>query len=434
MAQGDGISRITVCNFKSIGQEQSIEIRPLTLLAGANSSGKSSMMQPLLLLKQTLEASYDPGALLLSGPSVRFTSAEQLLARTGKGERARTFCVGLATDLESVTLHFERQVSGGFEVRKMVSTDPIKTVTLHLQMTSDEIVAELADIRRFLEALPERNGVAPRWVVARNRCLLEVHLVLEGKEETVVFGGLFEPNALEPYLRSLIHLPGLRGNPERTYPVTAVGSTFPGTFERYTASVIAQWQRTDTVKVKHLGADLRELGLSWKVSAETINDTQVELKVGRLPHAAKGGARDLISIADVGVGMSQALPVLVALLAAQPGQMVYLEQPEIHLHPRAQVAMARILANAAKRGVRVIAETHSALLLLGIQTLVAEGELDPGLVKLHWFQRLEDGSTSIASADLDEAGAFGDWPEDFGEVDLGTESRYLDAAESRREG
>ena len=69
-----GITRITVAGFKSIAEEQSVEIRPLTILAGANSSGKSSIMQPLLLLKQTLDATYDPGALLLNGPNVRFTS------------------------------------------------------------------------------------------------------------------------------------------------------------------------------------------------------------------------------------------------------------------------------------------------------------------------------------------------------------------------
>src|SRR5438067_5913081 len=88
------ITRIDVRGFKSINQEQSIEIRPLTILAGANSSGKSSMMQPLLLLKQTLEASYDPGALLLNGPNVRFTSATQLLSQMSGGKVAKTFYVG----------------------------------------------------------------------------------------------------------------------------------------------------------------------------------------------------------------------------------------------------------------------------------------------------------------------------------------------------
>jgi len=63
--QQQAITAITVRGFKSLYTESCVEIRPLTILAGANSSGKSSIMQPLLLLKQTLEAPYDPGPLLL---------------------------------------------------------------------------------------------------------------------------------------------------------------------------------------------------------------------------------------------------------------------------------------------------------------------------------------------------------------------------------
>jgi predicted ATPase len=74
------ISSIAVGNFKSIGSPAKLGIRPLTILAGANSSGKSSFMQPLLLLKQTLESQGDPdGALLLDGSNARFTSSEQIL-------------------------------------------------------------------------------------------------------------------------------------------------------------------------------------------------------------------------------------------------------------------------------------------------------------------------------------------------------------------
>ncbi len=140
-----------------------------------------------------------------------------------------------------------------------------------------------------------------------------------------------------------------------------------------------------------------------------------------------------MSIADVGFGLSQTLPVVVALLVADHGHVVYLEQPEIHLHPRAQYQMAGLLADAAKRGVRVVAETHSSLILRGIQTLVAKGELSCDLVKLHWFKRNEDGATEIHSTDLDEQGRFGEhWPEDFDEVSLQSEGGYLDAVESCR--
>jgi len=67
-----------------------------------------------------------------------------------------------------------------------------------------------------------------------------------------------------------------------------------------------------------------------------------------------------------------------------------------------------------------------------VQALVAEGRLSPELVKLHWFTRSKTtGATTIRSADLDDAGAFGDWPEDFGDVELDIDKRYLDAAEAK---
>src|SRR5271168_4120437 len=78
----DGITRIAVEGFKSIAKRQEIEIAPLTILAGANSSGKSSIMQPLLMLKQTLEATYDPGPLKIDGPNVTFTRTEEFLSQT----------------------------------------------------------------------------------------------------------------------------------------------------------------------------------------------------------------------------------------------------------------------------------------------------------------------------------------------------------------
>ena len=65
-----GITEIAVQGFKSLYDEQRIAVRPLTILAGANNSGKSSIMQPLLMMKQTLDATYDPGPLKLDGPNV----------------------------------------------------------------------------------------------------------------------------------------------------------------------------------------------------------------------------------------------------------------------------------------------------------------------------------------------------------------------------
>jgi hypothetical protein len=234
-----------------------------------------------------------------------------------------------------------------------------------------------------------------------------------------------------PYIQSVIHVPGLRGNQSRTYLAPPVGATFPGTFDNYVASAILAWQIDQSSRYEDLNTDLQLVGVAQSVRANRLNDVAIEVRVGLLkcyPHR-------LDNIADVGVGVSHILPVLVALRAADKGKLVYVEEPEIHLHPRAQTKLADILASAAKRGVRVVAETHSTLLLTAIQTLVAKGELSPDLVKLHWFHRdPQTGVTQVSSADLDENGAFGDWPEDFDKVILDTDGAYLDAVEGRQVG
>jgi AAA domain, putative AbiEii toxin, Type IV TA system len=265
-------------------------------------------------------------------------------------------------------------------------------------------------------------------VIDRNRCFL----ALIDKEAEPFGFALKNINTVGDFIRQIIHLPGLRGNPERTYPITAVGPEFPGTFDKYFASVIGQWQsENNTEKLGKVNRDLARLGLTGGIAAEPIDDTQIELLVHRYSRKDEFDFEDMVSIADVGLGISQTLPVIVALHAASPDQLIYVEQPELHMHPRAQSAMAEVLADAAKEGARMVVETHSSLLLLGIQTLVAEGKLPPELVKLHWFQLLDDGSTQIVSADLDETGAFGDWPVDFADVALSSEGRYLDAAQAR---
>jgi hypothetical protein len=429
------ITSLSVSGFKSIVDEQTLEIRPLTLLAGANSSGKSSMMQPLLLLKQTLEAPYDPGPLLLNGPIVRFTSARQFYPAAARTGRPTTFIVTIRTlDGKEFVVGFRwGEANKGFfsDFNKIKFKNNALTIDDNLKI--DRFIGYLRPT--FPPGVLERTEGQLRssgLQVKKDKFFFDIDL---GKTELffhLTFGLLQFREAIAQLIIELIHMPGLRGNPARTYSVTGVGPNFPGTFENYVASLIASWNSESPKKIRDLNDELKMLGLTWKIETTAINDTQVELRVGRLPRPKQGGAHDLVSIADVGFGVSQTLPVVVALRAAKEGQVVYIEQPEIHLHPRAQVAMARLLVNAANRGVRVVAETHSSLLLLAVQTLVAEGKIDPGLVGLNWFLRSEkDGTTRIKTAELDEAGRFGDWPEDFDEVALEAENRYLSAAESR---
>jgi predicted ATPase len=421
----EGITRITVKGFKSLAEECSIEIRPLTILAGANSSGKSSIMQPILMMKQTLEAPYDPGPLLIDGPNVRFTSAEQFLSKSDS-EVMGKFSIGLEVK-SSISFNetFINKPQAGMEIAEISYKNEADITILRPDMARGEIISAYPCWARQSEK-------SYTVKTERDRCFLELKNVLDEDGGTYIKSGF--SNAHVNAILSLIHVPALRGNPERNYKKTSVGPMFPGTFEIYAASLISHWQATEDTRLNDLGTALEKLGLTWKVSSKKVDDVSFEVMVGRFIHGTNGNSKDLVSIADVGFGISQILPVIVALLTAQPGQLVYIEQPEIHLHPLAQTAMAQILADAANRGVKVVAETHSSLLLLGIQSLVAEGKLSPDKVKLHWFKRRpEDGVTEVSSADLDKAGAFGDWPEDFSSAEMDADTRYIHAAEARLE-
>ena len=409
----DGITRIAVEGFKSISKRQSIDIAPLTILAGANSSGKSSIMQPLLMLKQTLEATYDPGPLKIDGPNVQFTSSDQFLSRSaGPRKLWKTLSLDIGIPQSEFRVTFSKGPEPSLGVLEETRVLKGTVLTLRPNMLSHEIR------QRVGKAYPFGDGPDLVFSIVPNRFFLDI--------QTSAGPSFRFMSGIEPSIQSLIHVPGLRGNPSRTYPATAAGPSFPATFEYYVGSVIESWQSEKSSKTKALNCDLKHLGLAEKIVARRLTEVEIDLQVNRL-----AGGTDMVSIADVGLGVGQILPMLTALRAADEGRLVYIEEPETHLHPRAQVRLADILADAAKRGVRTVAETHSSLLLRAIQTLVAKGKLDPHLVRLHWFSRNKAGVTQIRSVVPDENGAFGDWPEDFGDVALHSEQDYLDAVENR---
>lgn len=461
----DAISAITVGGFKSIRDEIEIEIRPLTILAGANSSGKSSVMQPLLLLKQTLEAGYDPGPLLLDGPNISFTSADQIFSSHREEGAALIFSVALKTRVLRSLCRIRFQRSGeppGIEIHDMTFEIPHfhPPVTLRPGMTSEELEELLPNLREAAkETGPSRDfRVQPRWMVRRDRAFLEIGAVgdfeylqregeipgagdrrRESSEHLLRLGEIPVPTRLLSSHRELfwqtvsgiLHVPGFRGRPRRVYPWTPPTARLIGEFESYVAGLVAHWQDHKPHKASKLREWLARLHLGRDIRAKVIGQTMVELKINL---GGEQGREEWFDLADVGLGVSQTLPLLVALLQAmeRPGTAVYVEQPETHLHPRAQVAMAEILAEAAQEGVCVIAETHSSLLLLAFQTLVAEGKVNCSLAKFHWFTLDEHSNTKITSASLDETGAFEEeWPEDFAAVEMRVENRFLDAVEQR---
>jgi hypothetical protein len=301
----EGISRIYVKGFKSLAEECSIEIRPLTILAGANSSGKSSIMQPLLMMKQTIEAIYDPGPLLLDGPNVRFTSADQFLSGVGEIKEDK-FNAGM--DLERVESISGLKVKSfvsfcatflktfqGMDIAEIFYRIDDQTMVLKPNMTPEEMMIALKTTQKnFLISDPKNLKIE------QNRFFLNLKILID-KESTYLRTA--ESVHIANVILGLIHLPALRGNPERDYKKTSTGPRFPGTFEIYAASIIHKWQATQDPRLHALGAALEVLGLTWKVGARAIDDVSFEVMVGRLIHKKIDDSNDMVSIADVGFGL-----------------------------------------------------------------------------------------------------------------------------------
>ena len=128
---------------------------------------------------------------------------------------------------------------------------------------------------------------------------------------------------------------------------------------------------------------------------------------------------------SVGFGISYVLPVLVALLTAQPNDIVIIENPEAHLHPRGQAEMGNLIARAAAYGVQVFVETHSDHVINGVRVAVKKGIVKPDDVNIAFFERkgheveAEDGSkhkeyyADVRNIKIDANGSLSEYPEDF---------------------
>jgi hypothetical protein len=422
------IERVILAGFKSFAERTEVTLRPLTILAGANVAGKSTIMQALLLFKQTLESDYDAGPLRLDGSHVAFTHVEQMLW-SGPPERATHFTLGLHIGSDVGYEATFRQGEGGvppLEITQATYVYRDQRAALSLEPSQEQLAAYL----RLLSSLGvDRQDFVSSGHVQRQGFFPFIPSLTRARDgEQADSLSLFRPPIspdVERDVRGIIHLPELRGNPSRTYPVAAVGSSFQGPFTHYVASVIVEWQHRQDGRLDRLSEDLKALGLTSRVRAHQVSDVALAIRVGRTANAQ---GDDTVDIADTGLSLSQALSVLVALLVAEPGQLVFVEHPELHLHPRAVRALAGPIRRAIERGVWVVLETHSDLLLVSLQEQVARGALRPEDVLLHWVGRDEHGASVLHSTMLDESGAWGDMPIDFNDVHLEAMRNYLDAS------
>lgn len=115
---------------------------------------------------------------------------------------------------------------------------------------------------------------------------------------------------------------------------------------------------------------------------------------------------------NVGFGLSYVLPVLTALIAARSGDLVIIENPEAHLHPRGQTKLGELAARAAAADIQLVVETHSDHFLDGIRVAAREKVIDPSATKIHYFTRHGAEAAVITPAIMPD-GSLTEWPSGF---------------------
>ena len=116
---------------------------------------------------------------------------------------------------------------------------------------------------------------------------------------------------------------------------------------------------------------------------------------------------------NVGFGLTQVLPIIIAALSASTDDLLLIENPEVHLHPAGQARMGRFLAQVAAAGVQVIIETHSDHVLNGIRRAVKAKQIDSSHVMLHFFRDRGSDGSQVVSPTLDGDGNVDVWPDGF---------------------
>ncbi|MDE2841448.1 MAG: DUF3696 domain-containing protein, partial [Chloroflexota bacterium] len=114
-----------------------------------------------------------------------------------------------------------------------------------------------------------------------------------------------------------------------------------------------------------------------------------------------------------GFGLTQTLPIVVAALSAAPGDIILIENPEVHLHPAGQAQMGQFIADIACAGIQVLVETHSDHVLNGVRRAVKRERLTADQVAIHFFRLRSEEHAQVLSPVMDHSGNIDDWPDGF---------------------
>lgn len=451
------ITNLRFQNFKSWLDTGDIRFAPITGFFGANSSGKTAILHFLLMLKQTVESSDNESILNLSGPytdlgisndvihnhttpkklefQIRWNDYPRLSISTRQirevinlfPRNGKNFYIELCS---SIYFKKDNILINNFNY-KFIDQDNkenifgIKTTSKKINFysegyhfTDDDVYSEIDDsIQRSFFRFP----IHFRNTLLKNKDALEDIVYFELLNQLPLeFTNLF---------RKIQYLGPLRDFPKRIYRWAGERYNIGNEGENAIFVLLQPHPRLRYNPTLKVAKWLRELGLihSFELHRIAKNRQEYEVKVRVKEHAQE------VLLTEVGFGVSQILPVLVACATTQEGTILIFEQPEIHLHPAVQAGLADIFIETIKeRKVQIILESHSEHLLSRLQRRIAEEQLDHEQTALYFCATNDKGTSQLTSLDIDEYGNISNWPQNFFGDEMGDVVAMTTAAMERQ--
>ncbi len=414
------LTRLRVKNLKAWDDTlwaDGVALSDITLLLGPNSAGKTSLLQVPLLLKQTFESPDRLVHLNLGGQSSDLVDLGSYESLVHARERTRELGIGFsATGPDSnVPIVYAATFTA-------LSGAP---VVKHLELSEGSVTCAVTRQSKggYRIAAPGYDARAGRGRVDARRSFQPERALAFSQEALAAVGGTAAAiQDLSLRLRQAIdavaYLGPLREPPERTYLWSGVE---PRDIGKRGEKAVHALLASDNTTVRQ--RDDVEGGRQWlvgKVSAWLarlgVADELVLERQGRSRHyelvVVRG--RQRANLMDVGFGVSQVLPMIVLAHIVPRGSTIVAEQPELHLHPRAQVGLAELMAEVSReRRVQFLVETHSEHLFRRLQTLLAHEELLPSQCALYFVEGGAGAPARLQPLEVDEYGRVSNWPAQF---------------------
>ena len=365
------LCELSMENFKCF-QSLTLSLGGLNVFTGLNGMGKSTVIQSLLLLKQSKEQTLSFDRIFLNGRYVSLGKGEDVLYEGNQREEIR-FRLKELTPNKSFRLVWDIQVRYHAEGSVLPCTQ-----SMFLTGAAGNSHIDLGRFQSFQHGFEYLNAerLAPRTVY-------ENASTFDDNNSLLGINGQYTAHYLSAHSGDMI---------ERAIPGGET-TTLRGALQ-FWMNQISPNVRLNITEIPH--TDLSQLAYYYmEPGLPKSNDYRPT---------------------NVGFGISYALPIVTAALKAAPQSILILENPEAHLHPRGQRKMGELLAWCANRGAQVFVETHSDHVLNGIRISVKKKQIPRKAVRLFFFDKAVRGDAAehfVQTPEVLEDGRLSDWPEGF---------------------